>query len=214
MAGFLDKNDRVIDMVLTGYGRSLLSKNALRFVSWIPMDDEVDYNPFISNSGSLDSMQMSASISQQIEFCPVREATTGNKTLNRIGLETTNGNDTIFTISQGQKIVPQVMTGSLPTALQITIDQNKIADIELRKDASGKTVEILGPVDRGFQRSYPGKKTLEFSYVNGSYPSEHKISGFLVRVFSSGSDGYVEIDPKLDLQGEITYNGELILKGK
>jgi len=214
MAGFLDKNDRVVDMVLTGYGKSLLSKNGLRFVSWVPMDDEVDYNPFLSNSGSLTVLQLSSSISEQIEYCPVREATTGYKTLNRTLVDTTNGNDTIFTIAQGQKIVPLIRTGSLPVSLLITTDQRKVVDLLDKKDYSGKTVELLGPVDRGFQRLKTSKKDLEVSFVNGSYPQEHKVSGFFVRVFSSGSDGYIEIDPKLDEKGNVTYNGELQVKGE
>lgn len=214
MAGFLDKNDRVIDMVLTGYGRSLLSKNSLRFVSWVPLDDEVDYNPFISNSASLSSMQMSSSIYEQIEFCPVREATTGHKMLDKICLETTNGNDVVFTIAQGQKIVPHIATGSLPTNLSITTNQYRVVDTQVKKDIDGKTVETLGPIDRGFKRTDAKVKNVEFSYTNGSYPADHKISGFLVRVYSSGSDGYNEIDAKVDLNGNITYNGELVLKGK
>jgi hypothetical protein len=81
MAGFLDKQDRIIDMVLTGYGKTLLSKGDLRFVYWAPFDDEVDYDPYISQSGSMTAVQLSSSRQDFIESTLVREATAGYREL-------------------------------------------------------------------------------------------------------------------------------------
>lgn len=212
MAGFLDKNDRIIDMVLTGYGRSLLARGGLKFVSWVPMDDEVDYSPFVSNSGSLTDIQLSASINEQIEACPIREATTGYRTLNKRCVDSTNGDDVVFTIAQGQTHVPRLMTSSIPSSIDVNIDQRKISEIQTHKDSSGKTVETIGPIDRGFQRSNSTSTDVSTLFEAGSFPAEHQLAGFLVRVFISGSDGLTEVDPKIDTQGRVVYNGELVLR--
>lgn len=44
MAGFLDSESQIIDMVLTGHGKKLLSHGQLRFVYWAAYDDEIMYD--------------------------------------------------------------------------------------------------------------------------------------------------------------------------
>jgi hypothetical protein len=60
MAGFLDSQQRIIDMVLTSRGKLLLSNGELRFVYWAAFDDEVDYHPRItyvaSGTGNIDGI--------------------------------------------------------------------------------------------------------------------------------------------------------------
>ena len=51
--GLLDKNDRIIDLVLPSEGRRQLSLGELEFKYFSVFDDEVDYDPYVANSGSL-----------------------------------------------------------------------------------------------------------------------------------------------------------------
>lgn len=99
MAGFLDSKERVIDMVLTDVGKSLLLKGDLRFTYWIPFDDEVDYNPeFIGEYQGgvfVSALDMSGSDYQdartrKTEDPLVREATMGYRGLAYAEVDTTN----------------------------------------------------------------------------------------------------------------------------
>jgi hypothetical protein len=56
---FLDPKERVLDIVLTDYGRELLAENSLNFVYYAFSDEGIDYSGSISTknfTGSIDSI--------------------------------------------------------------------------------------------------------------------------------------------------------------
>ena len=53
--GFLDQKIRVLDVVLTDYGRELLARNQLNFVFYAFSDEGVDYSGSLSSSAIVSS---------------------------------------------------------------------------------------------------------------------------------------------------------------
>lgn len=210
MAGFLDKNTRVIDFVLTGEGKYLLSRGELRFSYWIPFDDEVDYKPFVVNSGSMTDLQLSASVDSQIENGPVREATTGYKRQNMSGSDETNVQRPLFTVPQGHRVVPRIVSSNAPSgSIDLQVKQRKILEIVLKKDKAGKIIHQLGPFEKGVERFDSSNSSFDYGYHKDSFPRDHAYDGFLVRVYRSGTEGLVEIDPRRDLLHSLSYGNEL-----
>jgi hypothetical protein len=205
MAGFLDKETRVIDMVLTAEGRKLLSKGELNFIYWMPFDDEVDYDPFIADSGSLSATELSASIDRQLEATLVQEANRGYARTSLRVEDRTNVYRPIFTIPQGQTILPKLVAIHRTSSLEISIPQEKVVD------------KHMGPIlasiyaDRGYRTFNSTRAYLEYSYTPGSFPDGHSHEGFLVRVYESGSSGFREIDPRYDMDGQVSYKNDLRL---
>lgn len=208
--GFLDKNNRIIDMVLTGYGKELFSKGELRFVYWAAFDDEVDYDPYVAESGSLTEEALAAKKFQLIEDTIVREATTGYRRVNRSGSDTTNVHRPLFDMPQGQVTLPAV-TSSAPSEVTLEVTQQKVVETLQKRDAAGTIVETMGPYDRGYTRTNPSSFHLEYGYQPGAFPSDAKLEGFLVRVFESGSEGLVQIDERRDSNNEVSFNNDLVL---
>lgn len=212
MAGFLDKNSRIIDMVLTGEGKALLAKGDLNFVYWTPFDVEIDYDPYMANSGSLTTAQLSASIDTLIENAPIREATTGYKRLNSKGLDTTNVSNPLFTVPQGHRVIPRMKVTDGPTgSIDIEVKQRKVSEIFVKKDNHGKVLEKLGPYDRGFERFDTSIFTIEHGYSRGGFPADHVFDGFVVKILRSGSNGLVDVSPSRDMSNNIAFNNDLRL---
>src|SRR5580704_7370511 len=115
MAGFLDKQTRIIDMVLTAAGRNLLSRGKLNFTYWMSFDDEIDYQPFISQSGTMTALQFSSSLYDEIESTPIREAVAGYQITNMIMGDTTNVIRPLYTMPQGQATIPRMTSSGGPT---------------------------------------------------------------------------------------------------
>lgn len=214
MAGFLDKQSRIIDMVLTGYGKEQLSKGQLEFVYWSAFDDEVDYSPYISDSGSLTAAQLSSSITQQIEECLVREATTGYKHLDQNSRDTTNVNLPLFDMPQGQRYIPRANICLDVDNLEIKTKQRKIVEVFSKRDQNGNVVEQIGPIDRGTSRFDPETVELKLQYRLGDFSTEHKFEGFKITVFQSGSDGLREIDGRRDFSNDLSFNNDLKYDGE
>lgn len=207
MAGFLDKQSRVMDVVLTGLGKSLLAQGDLRFIYWKAFDDEVDYSPFISQSGSLSSSSLEDAISQQIEATPIREAVTGYRTVNRIGTDRTNVKNCLYDMPHGQNILPRtiIMSSSDST---IEVKQRKLVDAFVARDAQGKVITSIGPFDKGYDRfdSSQEKFSLKFS----DFPGDYRPDGIILNVFESGSDGYQKIFPKRDINNELVFDADVL----
>lgn len=209
MSGFLDKNNRIVDMVLTGEGKYLLSKGALQFVYWIPFDDEVDYDPYIAHSSSLSQAELSSSRVEQIEATLVREATTGYRRFNKLAKDETNVHRPIFTMPQGQKSIPRMSSSNgIETTANIEVKQRQLVEEVAKKDRFGDTVEYYRK-DIGYESYDSSISTLSYKYVDGSYPPDHKSEGFLLRIFKSGSDGLVEIEHRRDMSNDICFNNDL-----
>lgn len=211
MGGFLDKETRIVDMVLTGLGKRLLSQGDLSFVYWVPFDDEVDYDPYIYNSGSLTMAQMSQSQFDQVEATLVREATSGYRSMNKSGSDYTNVHRPLFNMPQSQRVLPRMQSsfGTGSVELTLEVKQRKVYDIHIRKDQFGNTIEQLGPYDRGQERYESSNVILGYKYAPGSFPPDFNSDGFLVRVYRSGSEGLIEVGERLDSENQIAYGPEI-----
>ena len=206
--GFLDKSQDVVDMVLTNTGQKLLAQGKLKFVYWMAFDDEVDYDPYVAASGSMTAMEVTASKLSQIENGLVREAVTGYKETTPLNLDQTNVYRPIFSVPQGQTIIPKIVKIHRTSSLSISVKQQKVVDRYIKKDGQGDTV-VESSIDRGFQIQQPTFQTLEYQYTPNSFPSEHPLSGMKVKVFSSGTGGYYEIAPKHDLNDDVAFKSDL-----
>ncbi len=211
--GFLDKNVDVIDMVLTGVGQKLLSQGKLRFVYWMAFDDEVDYDPYVAYSGSITAVEVTASKVLQTENGLVREAVSGYKDTNPFHLDRTNVYRPLFSVPQGQTIIPKIVKIHRTGSASINLKMNKVVDWYSKKDNQGDRV-AEEYVDRGFQHFDATQHSFEYQYTPNSFPSEHLLEGFKVRVFSSSSHGLVELHPKHDLNDDVSFRSDLKLVTK
>lgn len=211
MAGFLDKNDRIVDMVLTNEGKRLLSKGNLRFVYFALFDDEVDYSPVISTSGNLTAEQLSGTIYTQIESTLVREASTGYQNMNQSGSDFVNVHRPIFTMPHGQHYLPRMSSSNEPTSpATLEVKHRKLQDIHVQLDGKGNVINTLGPYDRGYERFDSSNITFDLFVKDFNVDPSHR-EGFLVRVFHTGTEGFVEVDERRDLRNDLAFNNDLKL---
>lgn len=204
MAGFLDKQERIIDMVLTEDGKRLFAAGKLEFSYFAFFDDEVDYSPIIYDSGSLTSAALSASVEAQIEATPVREATHGLG-LDRSwdDLDHVNAIRPLFTMPQGQNVLSRVLYDPDVVSGSIQVVQAKVDEITKRRDRAGKVVEVIGPIDRGFDRRSTTTFVVDLSLSD--FFDESTAEGTAVSLFVSGSDGYSRVTPKLDATDDLSF---------
>lgn len=221
MAGFLDSEERVIDMVLTETGKSLLLKGELQFKYWIPFDDEVDYDP---PAGDVHQNQTSDQRRQELTESPlVREACSGYRELSLTQEDTTNVNRPMFTAPPGVGVNFPVPRMRLSTgSLDVTMSQKKIYKLYTQKAADGSTVvQQIGPVDAGVQRYDATEAQLGADYPAGSLPADHLPEGFLITMYHSSSmkqdelgqdiGGFEEILHNRESSGSIAYRNDLKL---
>jgi len=211
VAGFLDKNDRIVDMVLTGEGKRLLSLGQLGFVYWRAFDDEVDYSPFVSQSGSMTDEQFLAAVEEQIESTPVREATTGYRQHNLLGEDKTNVQNPLFTMPHGQVVLPRADFGDATGSIGISVKQQKIVSVYESKDQSGNIIQSSGPVDSGCRRFDTSVSGREFRL--SGFSQDYRPDGFFVRVLESGSHGYSDVPARLAEDNGICFGADLELIG-
>src|SRR3990167_2143531 len=106
MSGFLDKKERVFDIVLTDLGRKLLSENQLEFVHYAFSDSGVDY------SGSIDMASKTTGTLDDFVFRNLAfEANQEKDSLKDKTLDTW-----LFTIPANSPVVPEFkpsLTGSM-----------------------------------------------------------------------------------------------------
>jgi len=214
MAGFLDNKTRVVDMVLTDYGRELYSQGKLNLEYYAFSDDEVDYDPPMRQddqyfSGSISATELSSSKVQQIEATLVREAVTGlPDASNSSADDKTNIQDLLFTMPQGQKILPEL--AQIPEFYTASIDtkQQTIQDKNVTYDQFGRVVESVGPFIRGYRKFETSRLIIDLD-VNDFFDKGTR-EGYLVRAYSSGSgQGLTEISSKRDLANVLSYRGDL-----
>lgn len=210
MAGFIDKNTRILDMVLTNYGKKLLSDGNLNFCYWTAFDDEIDYDPFISTSSSLSEEELLEAVYTSIETTPIREATSGYRSGNKIGEDRTNLNNPMFTVPQGQEILPRSVFPDDSTREVETL-QRRIIKVFSAPKTGPNNIPHLEPVDIGIERFIGNKSgvTLELAYENDSFPTDFQPEGFHITVLKSGSSGYTEVSPRYDLKNDLTFGNEI-----
>jgi hypothetical protein len=212
MAGFLDKDTSVVDMILTSYGKEMLAKGEFDVMYYAFFDDVVDYAASVSESGSLTVEQMSGSHVDELEVTLVSEAVPGMlHGMDLRAMDTTNVNKPVFTMPQGQKTLSVARydpTGSFET---VRMRQRKVVDVYRTKDALGNVQEIIEK-DRGFEIIDSSRVSVNMSIDEFfEYGAD---DGFLLRVYVSGSryvdsNGYVELDPKRDFDYMISF-GDLV----
>lgn len=198
-------------MVLTGEGKFLLSNGDLQFVYWSVFDDEIDYDQSLMNTGSLSPDEISDAVIALAESTPLRECTTGYRRFNNSGSDNTNVFRPLFTMPQGQQVLPRVRVfeGDESEEISLVTKQQKIIDLHIQKDPSGNPLQVVGPFDRGYVRSDPSTKTFEMGYAADSYPPDHQHEGFLVRVYKSGTDGLQEVGQRHSLNNDLCYSNDL-----
>jgi len=217
MPGFLDPKERVIDMVLTDTGKSLLLKGDLQFVYWIPFDDEVDYDPFVWNSASLDAGELEARKQQLTETPLIREATMGYKGLNLKAEDTTNVINPMYSAPPGvgqNYPLPQL----IPSLTGANVQMKQAVVMKYYGDDQVSKAQRVG-----VRRFNPSLEVLEMRYDAASYPAETQTEGFLITMYQSGaihvdetgtvigSGSYEEVLHNIDSSGSIAFLNDLRL---
>lgn len=212
MAGFLDKNNRVVDMILTMEGKRLLSAGELQFVYFALFDDEVDYDPYVSQSGSFTAVQMSGTKQDLIESSLVREAISGYRSgMNMSGSDFTNVRKPLFTMKQGSQYLPRLTDFSARTgSVTLEIRQQKRQDIYTKTDQNGNVVQQQGPIDRGYDRFEAEDVNFRLQLWPADVASS-KQEGILLRVFKTGSEGLIEVKDRRDSNNDMAFSNDLVL---
>lgn len=168
--GFLDRQSRVIDIVLTGRGRELFAIGELDFAHYAFFDDGIDYDPW--SSGSLTDEQRD----ELVYSTPMFEAPiVPDRRTSLIPLEPTSF---VFKAAPDYSVLPRLIQPN-PTGSQAVLrcDQYSSGSVFIR---TGTSLSVV-----------PLEMTGESAGVDG----------FSVYIYSSGSNGLSELNPRLDLKG-------------
>jgi len=212
-------------MVLTDVGKSLLLKGDLHFVYWIPFDDEVDYNPMIPGSGSMDARHLQMSQTMKTEDPLIREATMGYRGLAYTEVDTTNVYRPMYSAPPGVGQTYPLLEVAINTgSMQVNMTQQKSSKLYVQYDDKGQTIiRTIGPGDEAFQRRAISENKLEATYPSdkNELPHDIKLEGFLITMYHSstikknefGQDvgGYEEILQNRDSKDQIVYRNDLAL---
>ena len=215
MAGFLDKNTRVMDMILTLEGKRLMSTNQLDFAYFALFDDEVDYDPYIAQSGSMTDTEVSGMKLDLTETSLIREAVSGYLYgINGDSFDFTNVKNKLFTMKQGSKVIPTFTLQSGPSgSTELSMRQQKVQNVSVRTE--GDVTSAVVSQDAGYKRF--GSQGIDILYNLTPEAMAADISqqdGILIRVFASGSDEPIEIKEKRDSTNRICYNSDLVVEIK
>lgn len=167
--GYLDKQSRVIDVILTEQGRKLYATGRLDFAYFGLFDDCIDYDP-VAGSGSFSDDDREA----QIEATPVFEAPFIKDVRGTIApLEPTAH---AFTAAPGYTVIPTMQGPIDGDSVTLMADQRRDGDTYRRTGTSLAQIdmEVIGEAERGNP-------------------------GFIVRVLSSGSSGLQPLEFRRDL---------------
>lgn len=167
--GFLDKQSRVIDFVLTERGRQLYATGELDFAYFSLFDDGIDYDPT-----DCDTQE---EIEQQIQALPVLEAPfiKEKRAVRSPGEPISH----LFNASPVYSSIPHLDSPSAGDELEIICKQE------------------LGPDGRFLRTS----STVAMIDVRVVGDREGVNPGFIVRTFTSGTNGVNEVAYRRDLAG-------------
>lgn len=174
--GFLDKQSRVVDFVLTERGRRLYATGQLDFAYFSLFDDGVDYDPYSTGSLSHEERELLVEDVLMLEAPFIHEVRGAEGPL--------EPRSHIFTAAPGYLTVPHMSSPVDGGTISIMCEQ-------------------LVDADGTYQRRTSTTAVLDLA-VTGEV--EVGNPGFLVRVFTSGSVGLNEIDPRRDLSGRRVYD--------
>ena len=167
--GYLDRQSRVIDVVLTEKGRKLFSVGKLDFAYFGLFDDCLDYDP-VAATGSYSDVEREA----QIEATPILEAPFVRDV--RGATAPLEPIDHIFTAAPGYQQVPRMSSPLDGSDASLMADQRNDEGVYRRTGTNFAQIDldVVGDTERGNP-------------------------GFVVRVFSSGSNGLQPLKFRHDL---------------
>jgi hypothetical protein len=119
VAGFLDKRQRILDVVLTDEGKRQLAEGGVDIAYFALVDDGVDYNPPSTGSQTLETY---------IETTPLLEALTGLPTkADPLEVEQLNARSILFTTSNAD-LVPSAALDSSDGAVRARREDGTVSD--------------------------------------------------------------------------------------
>ncbi len=167
--GYLDKQSRVIDIVLTERGRRLYAAGELEFSFFGLFDDGIDYDPFYTGSLSEEERAL------QIESTPMLEAPFIKDIRGTVApLEPTSH---IFTASPGYVRIPH-MTEPDESSVDLRADQRRDGGTYSRTGTNSPQIELY--VDGDTERGNPGFLVRVLSSGSNGLqplPPRHDLSG-------------------------------------
>lgn len=175
--GYLDKKSRVIDVVLTEFGRKLYAVGQLDFTYFALFDDLIDYDPRPASGTYSDADREYQIESTQVLQAPIIPDARGTTA----PLEPTSH---IFTAAPGYRVIPTMSSPIDGSVVELMADQRVLGDGGYRRTGTSLAqidMALVGDADRGS-------------------------SGFIVRVLASGSFGHRLLDPRSDLAGQRSYD--------
>lgn len=185
--GFLDGSERIQDVVLTPEGRRLLSMGRLEFVYFSVHDDGLSYDPINYLSGSLPEEEL-AEVRRSIEDTPMLEAFSGRPVETAVDVDfTLRPSSFVFDLPVGHRFIPSLQVTPDVTGSLMIVDQGRV---------EGSSTGDLGSVQRQSDASVRMRVGLDLGGVQ---------DGFLVRMYTSGSDGLTEIIPEIDGMNRLSY---------
>lgn len=214
MAGFLDSKQRVIDMVLTGHGKMLLSHGELRFIYWAAFDDEIQYSSPHGSTGSLVQdplvpLLSGSALTAYTEDPLQMEANQGYRLFGNLrGEDRCNVNRALLTVPPGQTTVPSASISYNRNVIMAT--QQPVVQEFWRAGSDGNPIDAYyNRTNMGVLRFGSAEMRVEAKYSNDSYPKNHKLEGFYVRVLASSSYGYHDQHHTLSDNSDIVFGADL-----
>lgn len=196
MAGFLDKNSRVVDFILTAQGKKKLSQGKLNFKFYTFFDDGIDYDSYVENSSSLSNVALTESklsnIDETLVFEPVYgllDERSNNRTEDNLNLKSQ-----LFTKPLNLNIIPEFSINNTTGSFDIGVEQSNV------KGSSDEDV--------GFVTSNSTNLNIEFKISD--FFEEFKQKGVLIKLFHSSSSGLRQVLAKRDFNEVVSYGAELI----
>ena len=186
MAGFLDKDTRVIDMIITAEGRRMMSLGRFDISSWAAFDDGVMYD----------------GADEKIEETLVREAVAGySRGGDSFRRDTTNLSSSLYDAKQGYTTLPRmIVTGSV----EIDIGIRKIEEQFVDRTIPGRPTKVYGPYTVGYER------ISQTSVKLGLGVGENVNTGYTMSVYERTLDGLVDVDD-YSVSGSVITSSDLVI---
>lgn len=190
---FLDKNDRVYDILLTEDGIRALSRGQLNYSYFVVFDDEIDYDPFLPLSSSYSQEQLVEERNKQIEETLLLESPVIKAKSSRIDNEQSLApRYNLFDAADGFKIIPKFLANP-SGSFSIEVQQQTVDDKKYHY-YRGKSTQV----------SISAK-------LEGDNEQSSISSGFEIEYFSSGSTGLVPFDAKRDKLQRDLFEDQIII---
>lgn len=167
--GYLDKQSRVIDVLLTERGRKLFAVGRLDFAFFGLFDDCLDYDPAAATGSFSDAeREVQIDATPMLEAPYVRDVRAATAPLEPI--------DHIFTAAPGYRVIPRMLAPIDGDEASLMADQRNEEGVYRRTGTNYAQIDprVVGETERGNP-------------------------GFVVRVFASGSNGLQPLKFRHDL---------------